>query len=463
MDYYGYDQSPDELKLKQMLAQAQALRGTKMPQGQMVSGYYVAPSKTQNLLPLVNSLAADLKENQVEEKQKKMSRESQAALQQWLGSKPQASTVYGAGDEGPTMTTIAPTDAQNNSWAAGGLRNPLSKSLAQGVLTDSVVNAPIRAEKQADKLDLKERENRRFDADRQARADLQNQRLDSQWQMLQSRLSNTNLQADERAELSRQAMAVRQQMNDANINSREKIAGMNADAKATATQTKAAASALGKPLTSTQLKSLNENTNTVARIGDLETDFSDSMTGPKGYLNAETGGKFYRNDPDAQKTAEWWRNFRAFDNIERHALFGSALTQQEKGEWARTTVTPLSSPEQIRTAVATRKALAERAFKNYSEGLLAPSARDAVANAAQATNSSVLQKSLGRVSPAAQSERDTDRKFILLGEWDKIDPKDSRAEGDYRALEGELKRAGVPVPPRKTAGSSGGWSIRRVN
>lgn len=466
MDYYGFDPTPEEAALKRMAAQIQALRGTSPPQGQMVSGYYVAPSKAQIWLPAINGLVADLKENQMAEKQKALSDKSAAALQQWLGAKPTETTTYGDSDAGPTMTKTEPTDAQNNAWAAAGLRNPLSRAIAAKALEDSVVAAPIRAEKRADKEYLKIQDQRRFDADRQARADLQQQRLDSQWQMLQARLSNSNLQAGERNELNRQAMAIRQQMNDANIASREKIAGMNNDVKVQAAQIKAAASANGKPLSSTLLKSLNENTATVARIGDLENDFTDEMAGPKGYLNAETGGKFYRDDPKAQKTAEWWRNFRAFDNIERHALFGAALTAQEKGEWARTTVTPLSSPEQIRTAIATRKMLAERAFKNFSDGLLANTPQQAVANAANATGSTVLKQALGRVSPAQQAARDTDRAAILLSEWNKIDPADPRADGDYKALEGELTRAGVPVPPRKTAApasSSGGWSIRRIN
>lgn len=469
MDYYGYDPTPEEVKLKQMLTQAQALRGTKMPQGQMVSGYYVAPSKVQNLLPLINGLVADVKENQAAETQKAISDKSQGALQAWLNAKPQTSTVYGAGEEGPTMEVQEPTDAQTNSWAAAGLRNPLSKALAASALTDNVVNAPIRAEKAADKAYLKQQDMRRFDADRAQRAELQQQRLDSQWQMLQSRLANTNLQADERMELQRQAMLLRQQMNDANIASRERIAGAANDAKLQAAQVKSALAGAGKPLGPTQLKTLTENTKTVSRLGEMETEFADDMVGPKGYLNAETGGKFFRDDPQAQKTAEWWRNFRAFDNVERHELFGSALTAQEKQQWARTTVTPLSSPEQVRTAIAARKKLAEKAFQTYSENLLANTAREAVAKSAEASGSAVLKKALGgapptSVAPSTQRVRDNDRSAIWTQEWNAIDPSDPRAEGDYKALEGEFKRAGLPVPPRKKAGgaATGGWSIRKV-
>lgn len=465
MDYYGYDPAPEELKLKQLLSQAQALRGTKMPQGQMVSGYYVAPSKTQNLLPLVNSLAADLKENQAEESQRAISDKAQQSLQQWLGAKPSAQTVYGAGDEGPTMDVQQPTDAQNNAWAGAGLRNPLSKALASASLTDNMVNAPIRAEKAADKAYLKEQDNRRFDADRAQRADLQQQRLDSQWQMLQSRLSNTNLGAEERLDLQRQALALRERMHNENLASREKIAGASNEAKVQAAQLKSALAGAGKPLSPSQMKILNENTETVARISDFDKDFSDDMTGPKGYLNAETGGKFFRDDPDAQRTAEWWRNFRAFDNIERHKLFGSALTAPEKMEWKRTTVSPLSSPEQVRTAIATRKRLAEKAFTIHANNMLANTAKDAVAASAEASGSPVLKKALGSttVAPATQRARDTDRSAIWTQEWNAIDPSDPRAEGDYKALEGEFKRAGLPVPPRKkVGGSTGGWSIRKV-
>lgn len=464
MDYYGYDPTPEEAALKRMAAQVQALRGTKQPEGQMVSGYYVAPSKAQIWLPAINGLVADLKEGQMADKQKALNDKSAQALQQWIGAKPGETTTYGDSDAGPTMTKTEPTDAQTSAWAAAGLRNPLSRSIAAKSLEDTVVQAPIRAEKRADKEYLKKVDQQRFDSDRQARADLQNQRLDSQWNMLQSRLSNSNLEAGERNALNQQAMALRQQMNDANIASREKIAGMNNDVKVQAAQLKSSASANGKPLGSSQLKQLTENTNSVARIGDLESDFSDDMTGPKGYLNAETGGKFYRDDPKAQKTAEWWRNFRAFDNIERHALFGSALTAQEKGEWARTTVTPLSSPEQIKTAIATRKTLAERAFKNYADGLTANSAREAVANAANSTGSTVLKQALGRVSPSQQAGRDNDAASILVNEALKMPMTQDEYDGVIR----DARRKGYTgeMPPRVVPGgaaNSGGWSIKRVN
>lgn len=58
------DDATAQLLLKRRLAQADLLRNQEMPQGQMVSGHYVAPSWTQYLANLTGNIAAGKQEEQ---------------------------------------------------------------------------------------------------------------------------------------------------------------------------------------------------------------------------------------------------------------------------------------------------------------------------------------------------------------------------------------------------------------
>jgi len=58
------DDAMIQLQLKRKLAMADALRQQEMPQGQMVSGHYVAPSWTQQLAGLANKYIAGQQENE---------------------------------------------------------------------------------------------------------------------------------------------------------------------------------------------------------------------------------------------------------------------------------------------------------------------------------------------------------------------------------------------------------------
>ena len=73
------DDATAQLMLKRRLAQADALRGAEMPQGQMVSGHYVAPSWTQQLGTLFNAYQGKNLSEQVGQEQNKL---AQALRQQ---------------------------------------------------------------------------------------------------------------------------------------------------------------------------------------------------------------------------------------------------------------------------------------------------------------------------------------------------------------------------------------------
>jgi len=470
-----YDPTVDQAALQRSLAQAAALRkqSLALPQGQMVSGRYVKPSTAQMLTPIVSGLAADFRESQAAKKQAEIQRMSQLALQTWMSSRPTERTEYGAGPEGPTMETVAPTEQDTTNWAAAGMANPATRPLASSVLTDTVVNAPIRAEKAATKREQTQLLNQRFDQDRLARLEMHKERLQQQDNALQARLASSSLDRETRAELQRQSNELRRQIAQDQIGSREKVAEANRETKLTTTQAKVGNA---KPLSESARKGLLEATASVQRVVGFEDTFKDEYAGAKAALDVKTGGSFIRDDPEAQAAFEWWRDFYSNENVDRNKLFGSALTEHEKAEWRKTTVTPLSSKQAIRNAIATRKRLAEVALNRYTEVLMAPTAQDAVGVARRLAGvktdepSGTLPKSRSGYAGGSRASADAGVKETLLAEWAK--PQSSQADID--ALRAELKRAGVkvlpPAPPIASpsaapaaAPASGGWSIRRVN
>lgn len=461
-DYTGlgvdamYDPSADNTAIQRALQQAALLRKQAVaPQGQMVSGIYVKPSIGQQLIPLINNAVADLKESQADEKQKEVARMSQAALQAWMASRPTNQTTYGAGEEGPTMTVTPPTDAQTTQWATKGLNNPLAKTLATKVLEDTVVNAPIRAEKAADKIDLKERENRRFEEDRQARLATTMLTLQQRAAEMESRERTALALGQNTAEIQAQRMQLQQQIAELNGQYKLQNTELQNKGKLEAVNAKAASSAGGKPLGSTQQKALTDASSDVFQQKTLLESFKPEYAGLKGKWDQATGSSFFRNDPNAQAASQWWKTFSSFNNIDRHKLFGSALTAQEKGEWEKTTVNPMSSAESIKKAVETRARLAQVALDRYGEVLQAQTPAEAVAVAKKyaqggqgnalgsPSSTNALPLTLNSRGNPTQKGDDNSVREILLQEWKK--PQSSAADRD--GLRRELARVGVNNPP----------------
>lgn len=134
----------DALDIQSQLARVAALRkqALQQPQGQVITGRYVAPATSQLLAPVLAGVSADVQERQANQQKKDLDAAAQADLQSWIARRPQAKTVYGAGPDGPTMDTVDPSSQDITDWAAQGSRNPLAQSLAQEALKSQVVTMP---------------------------------------------------------------------------------------------------------------------------------------------------------------------------------------------------------------------------------------------------------------------------------------------------------------------------------
>ena len=139
-DQFNQQQINRQQKMAEMLLQ----QGMQQPQGQMVSGHYVAPSITQNLAGLANVYMGQRGLEKAEKAQldlaDRLRRQTMQDIQgysQDITGKPEQ-TVYGAGMEGPTMDVtpaVAPDYTKGLSRLMGS-RSPQSQALGNMLLAD---------------------------------------------------------------------------------------------------------------------------------------------------------------------------------------------------------------------------------------------------------------------------------------------------------------------------------------
>ena len=139
-DQFNQQQISRQQKMAEMLLQ----QGMQQPQGQMVSGRYVAPSLTQNLAGLANIYMgqrglekADKAQVDLADRLRQQTMQDVQAYSQAVRGTPEQ-TVYGAGMEGPTMDVtpaVAPDYTKGLSTLMGS-RSPQSQALGNMLLAD---------------------------------------------------------------------------------------------------------------------------------------------------------------------------------------------------------------------------------------------------------------------------------------------------------------------------------------
>lgn len=512
-DYTGlgsdsmYDPSSDNTSIQRALLQAALLRKQAVaPQGTMVSGIYVKPSMGQQLLPLVNNLVADYKERTADEKQKQVTQQSQQALQAWMAGRPTDKTVYGAGDEGPTMTTQPVTDAQTSNWAARGLANPLTKTLASKVLEDQIVQAPIRAEKAADKKELAQMMNERFADDRDARKENVLLQLQQRAAELQGRISiaeKNNQNTTSLRLLQNQVQERIQQMKGdqkleqikAATGSEGGAAGMTPEAEDSAAQTyrmtgalpsfgmgaagqaakirilnKAAAMDAGAgatPQDSAQLKIDNKSAASAlaqidkqkTMVGAFERNFNSNadLLRKQALKVDNTGVPIVNKWINAGKRAvEGDPELSAFDvgvkavvNEYSKIISGSMGNQAlAEGEIKKVEglLNSAQTPQQLKSVLDYMQVETQNRMKGFDDERAHLTERMRPKSALPQSTGRPATDGAGNptvVSKSVQGGRDDDRKTILLQEWAK-----DQTDEDRKAIGNELKRMGVTPPAR---------------
>lgn len=135
-----------DIQRKQRLAQLLTERGMQAPQGQVVSGRYVAPNPLQYLSQLFNVYQGQNLEKTTEERQKALAEKLREAemsdIQKFMeaGKPTPAQTTYGAGEEGPTMTVTPERkpDYAKQLAVALGSQSPTVRALGAEMLKQSM-------------------------------------------------------------------------------------------------------------------------------------------------------------------------------------------------------------------------------------------------------------------------------------------------------------------------------------
>jgi hypothetical protein len=134
------------IERERKLAQALQQRGMQTPQGQMVSGRFVAPSFTQYLANAFDTYSGGQRMDEAEKRSQAYANALRQQNMQDIQSYGQVArgtpeqTVYGAGMEGPTMN-VTPAVEPNPEKALSilmGSRSPQSQALAQALMADQM-------------------------------------------------------------------------------------------------------------------------------------------------------------------------------------------------------------------------------------------------------------------------------------------------------------------------------------
>lgn len=335
---------------------AKAAQTSPLPQGQMVSGHFVAPNWAQYLPNLFDKYQQGAEQRSIEEAMLAQGLAEKAALRDSLagltGTPEQAATPFGSRDEPRQDATPAIPPAMGNdrrAIIAQLIDNPAAGAIGADLLKDDLIEAPRRAE--AARVREAEAERARIErgeqlaADRLARAEAAKQRSE-----------DLRLSLEQRAQAAREHNDLMRELASMRVSAQRDIAVMRGSDKPI------------KPLPSAVHKELSSLEDTAGNMASLASSFKPEYGGTKAAIAVAAAPYF----PEAlvpgkapDDTANWWKNYRKqAELVERHALFGASLTKGEQDAWRSADIAPGMGPKIIQKNLDTRKALAEKLYAN---------------------------------------------------------------------------------------------------
>jgi len=365
---YTQDFNTQLEQLQRQQAVTDALRKKAMatpnvqPQGQMVGNRFVAPHFLERLAAIapigMNQWAAGNAENQTIQQQNALGQAVNQARQQWQAQTPQAvpgrPELPGPQAEGgsPELAAIAP--------------QPLTiPRVLQHALAGS--NIPGN-EKQADFWAKGAMSDIAREDTQQQQSDLLKARMDDAVLARADRAAEAEKARIDRGEqAARDAVLREQSSKDRDALLRAIAAGKNTTALAIGAGHDAARQAAAanrerapKPIPMGITKELSDLAGNAEQLGSITEQFKPGFGGMGGALKQAVGAYL----PGESPAANWWKDYtNQAALVQRHKLFGSALTKTEQDQWNRATISPGMSAATIQHNLDVRKQLAEKLYE----------------------------------------------------------------------------------------------------
>ena len=135
---------------------------------------------------------------------------------------------------------------------------------------------------------------------------------------------------------------------------------------AKASPEKAPSASGGKILPAGKVQELSNKAQIISQYESLSKSFDPSYAGA--IVGGPAATKIYERTGIKGERVNWWKQFKMMDAKLRNDLFGASLTANEQAAWDSVTVSENSDPETIRTALNTRKKIAQQALSREKEG-----------------------------------------------------------------------------------------------
>lgn len=347
MDYPGQifeaqEQAIALKRLKLLEAAKRASQDVVAPQGQMVSGRYVAPSWSQHLNAALQPSLAHYQEQQEQEAlntlQENLSRSDKAARAAWLQGQPQSRTVetpVADGETGPGVPqTVRPTQQQNLAWLDQGRGIPSLRGTIEKAFADQLINEPEREE---------QRQFRREES--QANRDLRREQFAEQakarFEELKLRLEDRNLDRQSREQMAREMRQLQATIASQGNATRYELGKEANDIRRQQVEAAAKqAEARGSKLSDKARAELDELDATEQGIATAIADLKSSSAQGTGWgygvvQNAVPGGSAVVAGRRTKETNDAIQQLTYFTDAIRHDRFGTALTKTEKAAAAQ--------------------------------------------------------------------------------------------------------------------------------
>jgi hypothetical protein len=127
-----------------------------------------------------------------------------------------------------------------------------------------------------------------------------------------------------------------------------------------------------KPLSNAALKQLQEVRDNAVTLDTLLSGFKDDFAGKGVYgLGADTSLAAKAVLGSDRESVEWWKNYRKqAELVERHSMFGAALTPTEQASWRNADIGPGLDKEVIKKNLQTRANLTKKMLETTRQDLI---------------------------------------------------------------------------------------------